>query len=333
MNFFSSSGLPNENQIDRQNARQAPSGNIIPRASPKHCSAGFSPSFAPAYCSRWPIKGTGKYLISFSIPSDLRCSVEYQWFLIALSVLLRRIDNIVRPGAWQGPQTATQWLHSDVTTRAATTRSVLPAMRPRAQQQRPSELAIVHAPAWEELGDLGPTVAKASLRQANAAVLIRRPRILADGGVELVLEALPTLLATAALELRSDNGPLSQPVLLYQRDDQVILLLRPRPPAQRGTACRTNVSGASTPPTPAGTLKRHPTRAVPPQNGADASASHSNCSHPEFRDGALTPPPASADASAIAPAQRPSPAGARPRGQARVHEGDTRARRAVLAPW
>ena len=35
--------------------------------------------------------GTGKHLISFSIPSDLRCRVEYQWFLIELSVLLRRI--------------------------------------------------------------------------------------------------------------------------------------------------------------------------------------------------------------------------------------------------
>jgi hypothetical protein len=47
MNFFSSSGLPSENQMDRQNARQAPGGNITPRASTQHCSAG-STTFAPA---------------------------------------------------------------------------------------------------------------------------------------------------------------------------------------------------------------------------------------------------------------------------------------------
>jgi hypothetical protein len=89
----------------------------------------------------------------------------------------------------------------------------------------PSKLAIDHTPAREKLGDLSPAVAKATLRQTNAAVLIRRPRILSDGGVELVLEALPALFATTALELRRDDGPLSQPVLLYQRNNQVVLLL------------------------------------------------------------------------------------------------------------
>lgn len=208
-------------------------------------------------------------------------------------------------------------------------------MRPRVQQQSPSELALVHAPAWEELGDLGPAVAKASLRQANAAVLIRRPRILADGGVELVLEALPALLATAALELRSDNGPLSQPVLLYQRDDQVILLLRPRPPALRA-----KVSGHSMPMSAAcrprlrqrargngiPCMQRRRTRA-PTRLQVTQTARTQSSATAHLRRRRLPP------MRRPSPAQRPCPAGARPRGQARAREGSPCTRRAVPAPW
>jgi hypothetical protein len=148
------------------------------------------------------------YLISFSMPSDLRCRVEYQWFLIELSVLLSTHKKIVSHYLATQPL---NWIGSTAN-----------APSPGAS---PSELAIDHAPAREKLGDLSPAVAKATLRQTNAAVLIRRPRILSDGGVELVFEALPTLLATTALELSRDNGPLTQPVLLYKRNNQVVLLL------------------------------------------------------------------------------------------------------------
>jgi hypothetical protein len=45
----------------------------------------------------------------------------------------------------------------------------------------------------------------------------------------LVLISLPALLATPTAQLCGDDGPLAQPVLLDQLDNEVVLLLRPRP--------------------------------------------------------------------------------------------------------
>ena len=91
--------------------------------------------------------------------------------------------------------------------------------------------APCHAPARQELGDFCPSITKASLCQTNTAILIGCPGIFADRWVQLIFESLSTLLPTTALELRRNYGPLSQPMFLHQGHNEIVLLLRPRPPA------------------------------------------------------------------------------------------------------
>ena len=91
--------------------------------------------------------------------------------------------------------------------------------------------APCHAPARQELGDFCPSITKASLCQTNTAILIGGPGIFADRGVQLIFESLSTLLPTTALELRRNYGPLSKPVFLHQGHNEIVFLLRPRPPA------------------------------------------------------------------------------------------------------
>ena len=84
-----------------------------------------------------------------------RCSVEFQWFLMALSVLPARCMYVRRHRCLTG---ATDGMRYD-------------------------------EPPWKALGDLSPAIAKSLLRLNNHLVLLRTPRLFLNRRVELILEA------------------------------------------------------------------------------------------------------------------------------------------------
>lgn len=60
---------------------------------------------------------------------------------------------------------------------------------------------VVGAPR-KQLGNLGPLVAERGVCVENETVFLRRPRILLDSGVKMVVPPLAALLANASLRTR-----------------------------------------------------------------------------------------------------------------------------------
>ena len=85
----------------------------------------------------------------------------------------------------------------------------------------------VVGPADEHLGHLCPFVAVSGVGEEEDPLFVVHPFLLADAGVEVVMPALPALLAQAALDGLGDEGPPLGAVLLDQPADQTILGLRP----------------------------------------------------------------------------------------------------------
>ena len=63
-------------------------------------------------------------------------------------------------------------------------------------------------PSWEFRRDLGPLVADARVFYEDGPIFIFRPGLLRDGGVEVVVPSLSTLLADSTREMRRDGRPL-----------------------------------------------------------------------------------------------------------------------------
>mmetsp|Transcript_47604 Transcript_47604/g.114278 ORF Transcript_47604/g.114278 Transcript_47604/m.114278 type:complete len:306 (+) Transcript_47604:1197-2114(+) len=87
---------------------------------------------------------------------------------------------------------------------------------------------VVGAPD-ERLGNLRPPVAELVVRDDELAVLLARPLLALDLGVEVVVPSLAALLSDAAGKLLRDFGPLLRAELADELDDLVVLLLGPRP--------------------------------------------------------------------------------------------------------
>lgn len=81
--------------------------------------------------------------------------------------------------------------------------------------------------ADEHLGHLGPLVAVGGVGQEEDPLLMVHPLLLADAGVQVVVPALPALLAQPALDRLGDEGPSLGAVLLDQFTNQIVLSLSP----------------------------------------------------------------------------------------------------------
>ena len=86
---------------------------------------------------------------------------------------------------------------------------------------------VVGAPD-ERLGNLRPPVAELVVGDDELAVLLARPLLALDLGVEVVVPSLAALLSDAAGKLLRDFGPLLRAKLADELDDLVVLLLGPR---------------------------------------------------------------------------------------------------------
>ena len=86
---------------------------------------------------------------------------------------------------------------------------------------------VVGAPD-ERLGNLRPPVAELVVGDDELAVLLARPLLALDLGVEVVVPSLAALLSDAAGKLMRDFGPLLRAKLADELDDLIVLLLGPR---------------------------------------------------------------------------------------------------------
>lgn len=85
----------------------------------------------------------------------------------------------------------------------------------------------VVGPSDQHLGHLSPFVAVGGVGQEEDPLLVVHPLLLTDAGVEVVMPALPALLAKPALDGLGDEGPPLGAVLLDQLADQIVLGLSP----------------------------------------------------------------------------------------------------------
>ena len=82
---------------------------------------------------------------------------------------------------------------------------------------------VVCAPG-EERCDFGPFGAVNTVRMNDGAVFIGGPSLLFDIGVEMVVPALPALLADAAGQKRRNKRPLFRAVLVDKLHHGIVLL-------------------------------------------------------------------------------------------------------------
>lgn len=84
--------------------------------------------------------------------------------------------------------------------------------------------------AREIFGDVRPFVAHLHLVLHDGLVLLLRPGLAGDAGLEHVMPALVALLGVAVIEVRGDDAPLLRAYRMYQFLQASILLRRPRVP-------------------------------------------------------------------------------------------------------
>ena len=102
---------------------------------------------------------------------------------------------------------------------------------------------VVGAPV-QILGDVRPPVAEFAVKLEQHSVLLDGPRILTDVVIEVVVPALPALLAGAAWKVLSHKGPRARAVHVHQAPHHVILVLGPlRRARDAGVSAQGNAAG------------------------------------------------------------------------------------------
>lgn len=82
-------------------------------------------------------------------------------------------------------------------------------------------------PPRQHLGHLRPLVPVGRVRQEQDPLFVGHPLHLQDAGVEVVMPALPALLAEPALDELGDKGPALGAILFNKLSNQIILLFGP----------------------------------------------------------------------------------------------------------
>ena len=90
-------------------------------------------------------------------------------------------------------------------------------------------LYVVVGASGEVFRYLGPAVPILEVELEDARILLLSPSILLDIGVQMVVPALPALLADAARQVLSNLAPVLSAALLHLVDQLAILLFCPRP--------------------------------------------------------------------------------------------------------
>ena len=85
----------------------------------------------------------------------------------------------------------------------------------------------VISPSRQHLRHLSPLATVSSVRQKEDPLLMQHPFHLEDGGVEVVVPPLPTLLAQSSLDELGDERPTLRAVFLDQFANQVVFFLCP----------------------------------------------------------------------------------------------------------
>ena len=87
----------------------------------------------------------------------------------------------------------------------------------------------VVSPAFQELGNLGPLVLILPIRNEENELLLLSPVVLLYPWVQVVVPALPALLANPTRQEVSDVSPLLRTSLMDQLHHKRVLLLGPWP--------------------------------------------------------------------------------------------------------
>lgn len=89
-------------------------------------------------------------------------------------------------------------------------------------------LYSIVSPSLEDLCDLSPLIAEFSVLKVKYPFFFFSPGCLLNFRVQVVMPPLPALLANAAWQVLSDEGPLLWPVLFHKMKDQAVFFFSPR---------------------------------------------------------------------------------------------------------
>ena len=125
---------------------------------------------------------------------------EFQWFLIALSVL--PVTNKSKP-------------KSEMC-------DVFPSCRANVDQ------SIENVPSGQHLGNLCPAITQCHVGLQDGSILLFRPSFLGNIRVEVIVPPFTALLADTSWKIGCNQGPLLSPVLSDKLNDLAVFLGGPR---------------------------------------------------------------------------------------------------------
>lgn len=142
--------------------------------------------------------------------------VEFQWFLIALSVLDAGDNTDKQVCSQLAPKRCVNGGHTHTHTHSVFSREDL--LQRLVQRVCCGLSTCFSSPAREQLCDFSPAVSQFLVRLVDDPVLFLGPRRLLHLRVEVVVPALAALLADTTLQVLGDHRPALRSVLLDQLD-------------------------------------------------------------------------------------------------------------------